>query len=114
MKIYHNPRCSKSRCALDWLQKSNFQYDIVDYIKNPISVIELTHILKELNMRPLELMRKNELEFKELIQGKNLSDEEIVQFMVRFPKLIERPIVVWDSHAIVARPLEKLTELFNV
>ena len=114
MKIYHNPRCSKSRCALDWLQKSNFQYDIVDYMKNPISVIELTHLLKQLNMRPLELMRKNELEFKEFIQGKNLSDEEIVQFMARFPKLIERPIVVWDSHAIVARPLEKLTELFNV
>ena len=114
MKVYHNPRCSKSRCALDWLQENNFDFEVVDYMKNRLNESELKSILNALNMKPMDLIRKNESEFKEHIQGKKMNDDEIIQVMVHFPKLIERPIVVWDGHAVVARPLGKLTEMLNV
>jgi arsenate reductase len=114
MKVYHNPRCSKSRCALDWLQENNFDFEVVDYMKNRLNESELKSILIALKMQPLDLIRMKESEFKEHIEGRNLKADEIIQIMVNFPKLIERPIVIWDSHAVVARPLEKLTEMLNV
>ena len=114
MKIYHNPRCSKSRCALDWLKEKSFDFEIVDYMKNPPSVIEIKSILNHLNMNVDDLLRKNELEFKEFIQNKNLRDDEIIELMSKYPKLIERPIVVWNGKAVIARPLERLTELIKI
>lgn len=113
MKIYHNPRCSKSRCALDWLKEKSFDFEIVDYMKNPPSVIEIKSILNHLNINADDLLRKNELEFKEFIQNKNLKEDEIIELMSKYPKLIERPIVIWDGKAVIARPLEKLIELVN-
>lgn len=113
MKIYHNPRCSKSRCALDWLKENNFDVEIIDYIKKPISEIELNSILNLLKYSPLELMRKNELEYKQLIQGKELPDNELISLMVKFPKLIERPIIIRENQAVVARPLENLIEMLQ-
>jgi arsenate reductase len=113
MKIYHNPRCSKSPCALDWLKEKSFDFEVIDYMKNPLSVNEIKSILNDLNMKAADLLRKNETEFKEHIQGKNLKEDEIIELMLKYPKLIERPIVVWDGKAIVARHLEKLTELIN-
>jgi arsenate reductase len=62
-------------------------------------------------MNAFDLLRKNETEYKEHIQGKNLKENEIIELMSKYPKLIERPIVVWDGKAVVARPLERLTEL---
>ena len=110
MKIYHNTRCSKSRCALDWLIENEFDVDVVDYIKNPIDKEELKNILNHLQIAPLELIRKNETEYKEFISGKNLDDDEIISIMVAHPKLIERPIVLFGKQAVVARPLEKLID----
>lgn len=114
MKIYHNPRCSKSRCALDWLKEKSFNIEVVDYMKNPPSVTEIKSILNLLNMNVVDLLRKNELEFKEFIQNKNLSEDEIIELMSKYPKLIERPIVVWNGNAVIARPLERLTELITI
>ena len=111
MKIYHNPRCSKSRCALDWLQEKSFDFEVVDYLKNPLISAEIKSILKQLKMNAFDLLRKNETEYKEHIQGKNLKEDDIIELMSKYPKLIERPIVVWDGKAVVARPLERLTEL---
>jgi arsenate reductase len=111
MKIYHNPRCSKSRFALDWLQKKVIDIEVVDYIKTPLSLNEIKSILTQLKMNAYDLLRKNEMEYKENIQGKNLKEDDIIELMSKYPKLIERPIVVWDGKAVVARPLERLTEL---
>jgi len=113
MKIYHNPRCSKSRCALDWLKEKSFDFEVVDYMKNPLSSNEIKSILKQLNMKASELLRKNEPEYKEHIQDKNLKEDEIIELMSKYPKLIERPIVVRYGKAVIARPLERLTELIN-
>ena len=111
MKIYHNPRCSKSRCALGWLQEKSFDFEVVDYLKNPLISAEIKSILTQLKMNAFDLLRKNETEYKEHIQGKNLKEDDIIELMSKYPKLIERPIVVWDGKAVVARPLERLTEL---
>ena len=111
MKIYHNPRCSKSRCALNWLQEKSFDFEVVDYLKNPLISAEIKSILTKLKMNAFDLLRKNETEYKEHIQGKNLKEDDIIELMSKYPKLIERPIVVWDGKAVVARPLERLTEL---
>jgi len=98
---------------LDWLKEKSFDFEVIDYMKNPLSVNEIKSILNDLNMKAADLLRKNETEFKEHIQGKNLKEDEIIELMLKYPKLIERPIVVWDGKAIVARHLEKLTELIN-
>ena len=114
MKIYHNPRCSKSRCALDWLKEKSFDIEVVDYMKNPPSETEIKSILNLLNMNAADLLRKNDAEFWDFIQDKNLSEDEIIELMSKYPKLIERPIVVWNGKAIIARPLERLTELITI
>jgi arsenate reductase len=113
MKIYHNPRCSKSRCAVDWLREKSFDFEVIDYMKTSLSSAKIKSILIQLNLSPFDLLRKKELEYKEHIQGKNLKEEEIIKLMSKFPKLIERPIVVWNGKAVIARPLEKLIELLN-
>lgn len=110
MKLYHNNRCSKSRCALDWLQENNFDFEVVEYLKTPPTKAELQAILTQLEKQPSELVRKSEEEYNLYIKDKQLNEEEILDLMLQFPKLIERPIVVWDNNAVVARPLELLTE----
>jgi arsenate reductase len=113
MKIYHNPRCSKSRCAVDWLREKSFDFEVIDYMNTSLSSAEIKSILVQLNLSPVDLLRKKELEYKEHIQGKYLNEDEIIELMSKFPKLIERPIVVWNGKAVIARPLEKLIEFLN-
>jgi len=78
-----------------------------------LSSAEIKSILVQLNLSPVDLLRKKELEYKEHIQGKYLNEDEIIELMSKFPKLIERPIVVWNGKAVIARPLEKLIEFLN-
>lgn len=108
--IYHNPRCSKSRCALSWLNEHYNEVEVIDYINNPLRVDELREIGKKLNLPPSNWLRKEEEAYTTHIKGKLLSDEEIYQLMSQFPKLIQRPIVVWSGRAVVARPLEQLMD----
>ncbi len=96
---------------MDWLQEKSFDFEVVDYLKNPLISAEIKSILTQLKMNAFDLLRKNETEYKEHIQGKNLKEDDIIELMSKYPKLIERPIVVWDGKAVVARPLERLTEL---
>ena len=110
MKIYHNPRCSKSRCAVDWLKENNIDFEVVEYLKNPLSKDELQQILAQLNTPASALVRKSEEEYNQFIKDQVLSEDEILDLMVKFPKLIERPIVVGDKFAVIARPLENLIE----
>ena len=111
MKIYHNPRCRKSREGLAILQDAKIEPEIIDYIKNPISVDELTDILHKLDIPAIDLVRKNEAIWKENFKNRALSEKEIIEAMVSFPKLMERPIVVHKDAAVVGRPPEKIKEL---
>ncbi len=105
--IYHNPRCSKSRQTLALLRERGIEPEVVEYLKTPPSEEELARILDMLGKSPEELMRRNETEYKEHFKGRELSREEAIRLMVRYPKVIERPVVVVDdARAAVGRPPE--------
>lgn len=108
--VFHNPRCSKSRAALSYLEEKNISCNVVKYLDTPPSKDELKDILKKLGKKPLELIRKGEAEFKPY-KGQDLSDDELIDLMVKFPKLIERPIVINDDKAVVARPTEDIDKV---
>ncbi len=111
MKIYHNPRCRKSREGLQILEDSGAAFETVLYLENPPSEKELKSIISKLGITPRELVRTGEADWKENFKGRDLSDDEIIKAMVSYPKLIERPIVVKGDKAVVGRPPEKIKEL---
>ena len=113
LKIYHNPRCRKSREGLAILEASGEEFEIVKYLDTPPSYLELAAILGKLNLKPIDLVRKNEAVWEEQFKNRELSDKEIIQAMVDHPKLIERPIVVKNNEAVVGRPPENINELFK-
>jgi arsenate reductase len=109
--VYHNSRCSKSRCALDFLQDKGVQYTVVEYLKDIPTKEELKNIISKLGIQPEELIRKGEDEYKDNFKGKTLTDDQWIDTMVKYPKLIERPIVVRGDKAVVARPTERILDL---
>lgn len=112
LKIYHNPRCSKSRATLQLLQDQGLEPEIVLYLENPPSANELSSILKKLGRTPRELIRSGEAEYRSLgLSEPTLSDEQLVLAMVKSPKLIERPIVLANGRAAVGRPPESVLEI---
>ncbi len=111
MKIYHNPRCSKSRNTLNIITEKGANVTVVEYLKTPPTKEELKDLLKKLNIPAQELIRKGEQDFKDNFKGKNLSEEEWIDAMIKFPKLIERPIVVNGDKAVIGRPPEKVLEI---
>ncbi len=112
LKVYHNPRCTKSRNSLAYLDEKGLSYDVHLYLEDGLSHSKLKEILGQLGMAPQELLRKNETVFKERFKGKDLSDDQWIDVMIEFPKLMERPIVVKGNKAVIARPTEKIDELF--
>ena len=113
IKIFHNPSCSKSREALKYLNDCKLNFEVCEYLKNPLSKSDLQYVLTLLNYSPSDLIRSNETQFKEHVKGKQLSEEEILELMLKYPKLIERPIVIAGVKAVVARPLEKSKSLLK-
>ncbi|WP_133012250.1 arsenate reductase (glutaredoxin) [Marinomonas flavescens] len=111
--IYHNPRCSKSRQTLALLEENGIQADVRLYLKEAPSVEEITTLLKQLAITPIELMRTKETIYKELGLNSESSDEERIQAMHSHPSLIERPIVIHNDHAKLGRPPEQVLELFK-
>lgn len=111
MKIYHNPRCRKSREGLAILQEAQVEIDVIEYLKNPVSGEELQDILQKLGIPAIDLVRKNEAIWKEKFKNKNLSESEVIEAMVDFPKLIERPIVIKGDKAVIGRPPENISAL---
>lgn len=112
IKIYHNPRCSKSRQTLAIMEQNNASPEVIEYLKQPPSAEELREILTLLKLKPRDLMRKNEQEYKDNNLGdETLSDEELIEAMCQHPKLIERPIIISGKHAVIGRPPEKVLEL---
>jgi len=112
MKIYHNPRCTKSRQTLAIIEEKGIEVEKVLYLENALTKIELIHILKKLGIDAEKLVRKSEVIYKEKYKGKNLSEEKWIEVMVENPKLIERPIVVKGEKAIIGRPPENVKDLF--
>lgn len=110
-KIYHNPRCRKSRETLQILEDHNEAIEIVRYLETPPSVNELAELIELLGIKPLQLVRTNESIWKEQFKGTEYSDKELIQIMVGNPKLIERPIVVKNGKAALGRPPENVKEI---
>lgn len=111
MKIYHNPRCSKSRQGLAILKESGKDFEIIDYLKNPVTYKELEDIIDKLGISPIELIRKNEAVWKQEFKGKDLTNKELIEAMCAHPKLIERPIVIKGEKGVIGRPPEKIRDL---
>lgn len=109
--IYHNPRCSKSRQGLQFLNERNIEPQIRLYLTNPLTKSELSSLIDLLGIEPLDLVRKNEAILKTEYKGKNLSDDDIIEAMVENPKLIERPIIVNKNKAVIGRPAEKILDI---
>lgn len=113
LKIYHNPRCSKSRETLQLIEESGAQVEVVEYLNTIPSKEELTQLVAQLGIRPEQLIRKGEDVYKEHFKGKDLSDAEWIDAMVTYPKLIERPIVVKGNKAVLGRPPQNVLELLS-
>ncbi|ARV05958.1 arsenate reductase (glutaredoxin) [Polaribacter sp. SA4-10] len=111
IKIYHNPRCSKSRQGVELLENSGKEFEIIKYLDDVPSEKELTEIINLLNISPIQLVRKTEKIWKENYKGKELSDKEIIKAMIENPKLIERPIVINKTKAVIGRPLENISTI---
>jgi len=107
VKIYHNPRCSKSRQTLQLLQAQGIEPEIIEYLKTPPSAEELDAILQKLGLEPRALMRKQESVYKEAgLDNASLDRQALINGMVHNPILIERPIVVANDKAVIGRPPE--------
>lgn len=111
IKIYHNPRCSKSRQGLSILEESGKEFEIVKYLEEELNAKGLETIISKLGIKPIDLIRKNEAIWKTDYKGKVLSDNDIIDTMIKHPKLIERPIVVNGNKAVIGRPPESIENI---
>ncbi len=113
ISIYHNPRCRKSREALDYLNNSGVNYNLILYLSNPINKITLDNLLFKLKINAIDLVRKNELLWKSEYSKKKLTENELISIMLENPKLIERPIIENENSAVIGRPIEKLIDFLK-
>ncbi|MBT5331091.1 MAG: arsenate reductase (glutaredoxin) [Porticoccaceae bacterium] len=113
-KIYHNPRCSKSRQTLALIEEAGIEPEIVLYLENTPSTDELAAVIKKLGISARDLLRKGEEEYKSLgLSNTELSDQSLIEAMSQNPRLIERPIVVANDRAVLGRPPENVLELIG-
>ena len=111
--IWHNNRCSKSREAKAILEESGLEFDVFEYLKNDFSKEELLRLMAQLKISDIkDMLRHKETEYKELNIA-NKSQNEILELVVQNPKLVERPIIIKDNKAVIARPMENLTNLLG-
>ncbi|UOE40076.1 arsenate reductase family protein [Chryseobacterium suipulveris] len=108
IKVLHNNSCSKSRGILEYLDENGVPFEVIDFVNDPLSVNELNAVLKKLNMGVHEIIRKNETLYKEKFADQNFSDEEWVKILTENPELIQRPILIKSSVAMIGRPLENV------
>ena len=114
VKIYHNPRCSKSRETLQLLAEKGTDTEVIEYLKTPPDVETLTSIIKALGIKAIQLVRTHEDEFKQAgLNKENSSEEEIIKAMVKYPKLIERPIVVNGNKVVIGRPPKNILTILD-
>jgi arsenate reductase (glutaredoxin) len=113
LKIYHNPRCRKSRAGLEYLKSRTEEFEMVDYIKNGLSEENLKEILLKANLTPIDIVRTQEEIFKKELKGLSFNKEEWIKIICENPKLLRRPIVVAKMKAVWADFPEKIDEVLN-
>jgi len=114
MKIYHNPRCSKSRQTLQLLSDNGEEPEVIEYLKTTPDAETIKSILKKLGISARQLLRTKEAEYKSAgLDNMDLSDDEIIAAMIKYPKLIERPIVVKGDQAMIGRPPENILKILT-
>jgi arsenate reductase len=113
IQIWHNPRCSKSRNALTLLEEKGIEADVVKYLEQTPNKEQLKDVLKMLGISAKELLRTGEEIYKELNLKEENDEEKIIDAMLSHPKLIERPIIIKNGKAVIARPIENLEELLK-
>lgn len=112
--LYHNPRCSKSRATLALLREQGVEPEIVEYLKAPPDAATLQGVIEQLGIRPRDLLRTGEAEYRELgLKDAELDDDALIQTMVQHPKLIERPILIANGQARIGRPPEQVLEILS-
>lgn len=113
IKIYHNPRCRKSRAGLQYLQDKNVDFEVVEYLKNPVSIEELEDLMMKLNKKPSEMVRTQEEIYKKQFKGKSFTDHEWLRIIVENPKLLKRPIIAKEYKAVWGDPAENIEEILK-
>lgn len=112
MILYHNPQCSKSRQVLNLLKEKDIDVTIIEYLKTPLTVDELENVAQKLGLEPRQFMRQGEAEYQsENLANENLTRQELLEAIVKHPRLLERPIAVIDTKAVIGRPPENVLTL---
>ncbi len=109
--LYHNNRCTKSRCALDLIEKKTKDFKVIEYLKTPPAENELKGILKKLGMKAEEIIRKKEPLFISKFSGKKFTEAQWIKVLSKNPILIERPIIVKGNKAVIGRPPENINQI---
>ena len=113
MTVYHNNRWGKSRKVLQLLRDNNINFTVIEYLKEPINHDELHNICQILAIRPIQLVRTNDKYFKGLnVNINSMNNDEILELLVNYPKILERPIIVKNNDAVIGRPPENVEKLF--
>ena len=113
MKIMYNPACTKCEMGLNLLVENGINPEIINYLENPPTKLELEEIIQKLGIKPLELVRINELVFHQKYLGRNMTDEDWIEAMVCHPVLIQRPIVISENSAVIGRPPSLILSLLK-
>lgn len=108
IKVLHNGNCSKSNAVLEYLDENGVQFEIINIVEDPLSVLELKTVLKKMNQSVFHIIRKEEKLYLEKFAGKDYSEEEWLQILSENPSLIQRPIIIKGSVAMLGRPLENV------
>lgn len=111
IKIYHNPKCSKSRAGVCLLEEQQIPFETIKYLDTPLEKKEIEQIIKLLGVAPIALVRQKEAIWIENFKNKQLTDDQIITALSTYPKLIERPIVINGNKAVIARPTERINEI---
>ena len=112
-RIFHNPRCSKSRQALEILESNNKDYEIFLYLQETLDKKSIKNLLDILGLNPKDILRSGEVEYKEnKLSQYDDEDETLIEFMIKYPKIIERPIVIRGNKGVIGRPPENVLSLF--
>lgn len=111
IQVYHNPRCTKSRQALAYLDEKGKEYEVIEYMNEPLTHDEIEGLLEKLDMSAEELVRKNEDIWKSEFKDKELDEDELMFAMIEYPKLMQRPIIVNGDKAVIGRPTEDIDKV---
>jgi arsenate reductase len=111
IKVYHNPRCAKSREGVKFLREHGLAYEVINYIEKPLNAQELKLLLMKLNMKPVQVIRTQEELYRKELKGRKFTDEEWITIIIQNPKLLQRPIVEGRYRAVVAVPAERIREV---